>query len=108
MRPFSPVFSKRVGEKMRKIPPRSQSTSALARHANEPGAWIAEEERIEVAAAKFEAASASAYGQTRSIRTSADPIWKQLLQSADSARSAIVLREIFGPPRGLQPLEFSL
>ncbi|MEO6873051.1 MAG: hypothetical protein ABI233_12650 [Chthoniobacterales bacterium] len=29
----------------------------------------------------------------------------ELLRSADSARQAIVLREVLGPPRGLQPVE---
>jgi hypothetical protein len=30
----------------------------------------------------------------------------KLLSSPASLRNAIILREIFGPPRGLQPLDF--
>src|SRR6267143_618318 len=111
-RPFSPVVLKGTGEQRRKIftlpqPVRSAPPPA-APQTNEPGAWIAEEERIEAAAVKFQTASGGAYDPTQIIRPSGDAIWKQLLRSTDTVRSAIVLREIFGPPRGVQPVEFPL
>jgi hypothetical protein len=86
----------------------SSVSAQRAPQPNEPGAWIAEEQRIEAAAAKFQTASGGAYEMTQGIRPSTDATWKQLLRSADTVRSAIVLREIFGRPRGLQPLEFPL
>ena len=108
-RPFSPVPSKRSREKVRRILPSSQPVSSAPARAtsqtNEPGAWIAEEQRIETAAARFQTASGGAYDTAQGIRPPADATWKQMLRSADAVRSAIVLREIFGPPRGLQPLE---
>lgn len=38
--------------------------------------------------------------------TIAEPTLAARLRSADGLRDAIVLREIFGPPRSMQPLEF--
>ncbi len=35
----------------------------------------------------------------------APAVWRQLLRSPDSLRNAVILREIFGPPRGLQPFD---
>ena len=51
------------------------------------------------------AASAEAYAIPTSVelKTRADVI--TLLQSASGARSAMILREILGPPRSLQPFE---
>src|SRR5205823_2751401 len=39
-------------------------------------------------------------------RASADTIWTQALRSPNAARTAIILREIFGPPRGVQSSNF--
>src|SRR5207248_8947591 len=41
-----------------------------------------------------------------SVQASADIIWKQTLRSPNAARTAIILREIFGPPRGVQSPNF--
>src|SRR5437667_218070 len=41
-----------------------------------------------------------------SVRGSADAIWKRTLRSPEAVRTAIVLREIFGPPRGVQSSNF--
>jgi len=71
--------------------------------ANEPGAWIAPEQAQTSTATKM--ASARTDGQ-RSVPASADTIWKQALGSPNAARTAIILREIFGPPRGVQSSNF--
>src|SRR6266567_7723417 len=63
--------------------------------ANEPGAWIAPEEAQTGVATKMAVARAD---DQASIRPSADTIWKQALRSPNGARTAIILREIFGPP----------
>jgi len=73
---------------------------------NEPGAWIAPEQPQTVAApTKTSIARASDQG-TQTVRASADTIWKQSLQSLEAVRTAIVLREIFGPPRAVQSSNF--
>src|SRR5439155_1669720 len=41
-----------------------------------------------------------------SVRASAATIWKQTLRSPEAVRTAIVLRQIFGPPRGVQSSNF--
>jgi hypothetical protein len=107
-RPFSPVLLKPVAEKVRKvftpsvIPVPIPATSA---EAAQPGDWLREEEKIESAAAKFEAATQAAteYGVTS--RQSLGQNWKDLLRSRESVRTALVLREILGPPRALRELE---
>jgi len=71
--------------------------------ANEPGAWIAPEEAQTGVATKMAVARAD---DQASIRPSADTIWKQALRSPNAARTAIILREIFGPPRGVQSSNF--
>src|SRR5205823_3123028 len=71
--------------------------------AKEPGAWIAPEQAQTVAATKMTIARAD---DQPSVRASADAIWKRTLRSPDSVRTAIVLREIFGPPRGVQSSNF--
>jgi hypothetical protein len=70
--------------------------------ANEPGTWIAQEE-AQTGAAKIALARTD---DQPSIRASADTIWKRTLRSSDTVRTAIVLREIFGPPRGVQSSNF--
>jgi hypothetical protein len=67
--------------------------------ANEPGAWIAQEQAQ--AAAGITPAMARASDQPN-ISASADAIWKQTLRTPAALRTAIILREIFGPPRALQ------
>jgi hypothetical protein len=71
--------------------------------AKEPGAWIAQEQAPTGAATKMIIARAD---DQPSVRASADAIWKQALRSPNAARTAIILREIFGPPRGVQSSNF--
>jgi hypothetical protein len=71
--------------------------------ANEPGAWIAQEQAQTAAATKVAIARTD---DQSSIRASADTIWKQALRSPNAARTAIILREIFGPPRAVQSSNF--
>ena len=71
--------------------------------AKEPGAWIAPEEAQTDVATKMAVARAD---DQASIRASADTIWKQALRPPNAARTAIILREIFGPPRGVQSSNF--
>jgi hypothetical protein len=66
--------------------------------ANEPGAWIAQEQ-AETAPATTKIAIPT---DQPIARAPAAIFWKQILRSPDSLRTAIILREIFGPPRGLQ------
>ena len=77
--------------------------SVVPAEANEPGTWIAQEEAQTGAATKM--AIARTEDQLRA-RASADTIWKQTLRSPNAARTAIILREIFGPPRGVQSSNF--
>src|SRR4029453_2051985 len=65
--------------------------------ANEPGTWI--EQAQTAAGTKMPIAPTDDHP---SVRASADTIWKRTLRSPDAVRTAIVLREIFGPPRGVQ------
>ena len=71
--------------------------------ASEPGAWIAQEQAQTAAAAKMAIAPTD---DQPSVRASADAVWKRTLRSPDAVRTAIVLREIFGPPRGVQSPNF--
>src|SRR5207253_4082508 len=75
----------------------------LVAPAKEPGAWTAQEEAQTGAATKLAIARAD---DQPSVRASADAIWKRTLRSPDAVRTAIVLREIFGPPRGVQSSNF--
>jgi hypothetical protein len=77
--------------------------SVVPAEASEPGAWIAQEEAQTRAATKMVSARAD---DQPSVRASADTIWKQTLRSPDAVRAAIILREIFGPPRGVQSSNF--
>jgi hypothetical protein len=76
---------------------------ALPAEASEPGAWIAQEEAQTAAATKMAIARTD---DQPSVRASADTIWKQTLRSPGALRTAIVLREIFGPPRAVQSSNF--
>ena len=75
----------------------------LPAEANEPGAWIEQDQTQTAAATKMSIARTD---DQPSVRASADAIWKQALRSPDAARTAIILREIFGPPRGVQSSNF--
>src|SRR5438067_6821233 len=77
--------------------------SVVPAEASEPGAWIAQEAAQTGAATKLAIARAD---DQPSVRASADAIWKRTLRSPDAVRTAIVLREIFGPPRGVQSSNF--
>ena len=69
--------------------------------ANEPGTWI---EQAQTAAGTKMAVART--DDQPSVRASTDTIWKQALRSPNAARTAIILREIFGPPRGVQSSNF--
>ena len=73
---------------------------AVPAEANEPGAWIAQEQ-VSVPQKKD---ITSRVSTPPTLAPSAETLWKQILRSPDSLRTAIILREIFGPPRGLQQL----
>jgi hypothetical protein len=75
---------------------------AVSVAANEPGAWIAQEQ-VQTAPAPMKMAVLTPTDQPIR-RATVENLWKQNLRSADSLQTAIILREIFGPPRGLQPL----
>ena len=77
--------------------------SVVPAEASEPGAWIAQEAAQTGAATKLAIARAD---DQPSVRASAATIWKQTLRSPEAVRTAIVLREIFGPPRGVQSSNF--
>jgi hypothetical protein len=97
MRPFGkPEFRtwKKQGKEIVVAPP------AVPVEANEPGAWIAREQAQISVAQKKEVTSRVSISPT--LAPSGEILWKQILGSPDSLRTAIILREIFGPPRGLQ------
>ena len=73
---------------------------AVPAEANEPGAWIAQEQAETPPATTKMAIPAD----QPVARATVETLWKQNLRSPDSLRTAIILREIFGPPRGLQSL----
>src|SRR5437762_2209168 len=86
-----------------KIAPPQIKPVIVPAEAKEPGAWIAQEEAQTGAATKLAIARAD---DQPSVRASADAVWKRTLRSPDELRTAIVLREIFGPPRGVQSSNF--
>jgi len=109
MRPFGKPEFRTWKEKVKeivvtKLPPakRIVPPPAVPAEANEPGAWIAEEEAEVGVAQKKEVVSRVSAPLTQA--PSAETLWKQILRSPDSLRTAVILREIFGPPRGLQQL----
>ncbi len=71
--------------------------------ANEPGTWIEQAQGQTAVPTKIAIARTD---DQPSVRASADTVWKQALRSPDAARTAIILREIFGPPRGVQSSNF--
>ena len=84
------------------VPPKIKRVvvPSVPAEANEPGAWIAQEQS-ETPPATTEMAIPA---DQPVARATVESLWKQNLRSPDSLRTAIILREIFGPPRGLQPL----
>src|SRR5438067_12578722 len=84
----------------KRAPPESRRivvSPLVPAEANEPGTWI--EQAQTAAGTKMSIARTD---DQPSVRASADTVWKQALRSPDAARTAIILREIFGPPRGVQ------
>ena len=75
---------------------------AVPAEGNEPGAWIAQEQAQTVPAKTKMAVPIPADQPV--TRATAETLWKPILRSPDSVRTAVILREIFGPPRGLQSL----
>ena len=89
-------------EPTKPTPARRVVVPSVPAEANEPGAWIAQEEaQVSVPQKKDVTSRVSA---PPTLAPSAETLWKQILRSPDSLRTAIILREIFGPPRGLQQL----
>jgi hypothetical protein len=86
-------------------PPKTKSPPAppvAPVEANEPGAWIAQEEAQVTPTQKKEITARAP--ASPALAPTAEILWKQILRSPDSLRTAIILREIFGPPRGVQLL----
>jgi hypothetical protein len=109
-RPFSPVLLKPVAEKVRKLfTPTAAPVAApgVAPESDAPGAWLREEERIESAAGKFEAATRASAAQAIGAQVAPVTNWREALRSPQSVRAALVLREILGPPRAYDFLESS-
>jgi hypothetical protein len=107
-RPFSPVLLKPVAEKVGKVFTPTMvpvPIPAVSAEAAQPGEWLREEEKIESAAAKFEAATQATIEYGVTSRQTLGQNWKDLLRSRESVRTALVLREILGPPRALRELE---
>lgn len=71
---------------------------------NEPGEWMAEEHDEKIVPVTTTMATPMAT-EPPVRRAPVETLWKQNLRSPDSLRTAIILREIFGPPRGLQSIE---
>src|SRR5438552_2417733 len=69
---------------------------AIPAEANEPGAWIAQEPKAETNLPKT---------MEEKAFSAADASWKDILRSSNGLRRAIVLREIFGPPRAMRDFE---
>jgi hypothetical protein len=112
MRPFAKPVFRTWKEQAKEIVVLQQPTKAappetrrivVPAEANEPDAWIAPEQAQTVTATKM---AVPRTDDQPSVRASADTIWKQALRSPNAARTAIILREIFGPPRGVQSSNF--
>jgi Na+-transporting methylmalonyl-CoA/oxaloacetate decarboxylase gamma subunit len=73
---------------------------------NEPDAWIAPEQAQAVTATTKTPITRARDQGPETVHASADTIWKQALRSPNAARTAIILREIFGPPRGVRSSNF--
>ena len=114
MRPFRKPEFRTWKEQMKEIVVLQQPTEpvppkikrvvvpSVPTEANEPGAWIAQEQAKTPPATTKMAIPTST--DQPALRTTVETLWKQNLRSPDSLRTAIILREIFGPPRGLQQL----
>ena len=104
-RPFSPVLLRPIAEKARKIfTPAVPPTPEVATATAEPGSWLRAEEKVESAAAKFEAATRRTGYDTVSSELSGKN-WREALRSHESIRTAVILREVLGAPRALRELE---
>jgi hypothetical protein len=111
MRPFGKPEFRTWKEQMKEIvvsqqpakpmtPAINVAPPVLPAEAQEPGAWMTQEQVQTSAAKKKETTSPD----QPVLRATSDKLWKQILRSPDSLRTAVILREIFGPPRGLQTL----
>lgn len=115
MRPFSPIIvpvpvqprKKMATPRERKLSPVQTKSVVILPPAvttqaegNEPGSWIR----------AAELAQAPTTGPAYEIQAAgeAEVTWKNVLRSSNSIRSAIILREILGPPRALRPLESAI
>ena len=103
-RPFLKPEFRSWREKMKEIvvlqqPAKPVPAPAIPTEANEPGAWIAQEQAQTRPATTKMAIPTDQPVLPATVET----LWKRNLRSTDSLRTAIILREIFGPPRGLQP-----
>ena len=106
MRPFRKPEFRTWKEQLKEIvAPAKPAPSELKRvvvpsipEENEPGSWIAQEQ-AQTAPAPTKMAAPT---DQPVARATAEALWKQILRSPDSLRTAVILREIFGPPRGLQ------
>jgi hypothetical protein len=116
MRPFAKPKFRTWKEQVKEIVVLQQPTKAgppeirrivvpppVPAEVEEPGAWIEQEQAQTAAATKIAIARTD---DQPSVRASADTIWKQALRSPNAARTAIILREILGPPRGVQSSNF--
>ena len=85
-----------------KLPPAKRVVvPSVPAEANEPGAWIVQEQ-AQATPARTKMAVPIPTDPSTTRATTAETLWKQILRSPDSVRTAVILREIFGPPRGLQ------
>jgi hypothetical protein len=112
MRPFAKPEFRTWKEQAKEIvvlqptkaaPPESRRivSPPVPAEANEPGTWI--EQAQTAAGTKM---SIVRTDDQPSVRASANTVWKLALRSPNAARTAIILREIFGPPRGVQSSNF--
>lgn len=104
-RPFRRPEFRTWREKMKEIvvlqqPAKPVPAPAIPAETNEPGAWIAQEQAQTRPATTKMAIPTDQPVPPATVET----LWKRNLRSQDSLRTAIILREIFGPPRGLQSL----
>jgi hypothetical protein len=103
-RPFSPVLLRPIAEKARKLfTPAVPPAPEVATETAEPGSWLGEEEKVESAAAKFEAATRTISDTVSSELSGKN--WREALRSHESIRAAVILREVLGAPRALRELE---
>jgi hypothetical protein len=108
-RPFRKPEFRTWKEKMKEIvvlqQPSKPVPPAIPAEVNEPGAWIAQEQ-AQTAPTTTKMAVPSPTDRPVP-RAAVETLWRQILRSPDSLRTAVILREVFGPPRGLQPFRFA-